>query len=102
MKKKLLHIRQQDFLKCDNESCDFVLKDKASDRTEESYINEPCPECGENLLTEDDFVRHRKVLGFIKLINKWFGWLGTYPDDERNEVVREINCHKKININKPQ
>lgn len=96
MKKKLIHINQENFLKCD--FCDFVLKDKSENRTEESYIGESCPDCGENLLTKDDFIRHRKVMRFINWLNRWFGWLGTYPDDKRNEIIGEIDCHKKINI----
>ncbi len=40
-------------LKCDN--CDY--KDENIDRSEfENYINRPCPECGENLLTFNDYL----------------------------------------------
>lgn len=102
MKKKLIHINQDDFLKCDNNYCGFFLKKKDKSRTHESYINELCPKCSSNLLTKDDFIRHRKVLRYISFLNRWFGWLGTYPDDIRIKSILEVDCHKKITILKSQ
>jgi hypothetical protein len=42
-------------IKCDNPKCDFVDKSVTSDDYE-LWLNKPCPKCGENLLTEDDFM----------------------------------------------
>lgn len=99
MKKKLIHINQKNFLKCDNRNCAFVLESKAPDRSDESYINEPCPNCGENLLTKEDHLRYQKVMRFIDFLNHWFGWLGTYEDDPKNIVAGDIDCHEEIKIN---
>lgn len=98
MEKKIIHTTQSDFLKCDNAKCNYVLKEKEESRTLESYIGEPCPLCSENLLSKDDFLRHKKVLKFIGFINKCFGWLGTYENDPENEYVGSIGTHEGINI----
>lgn len=55
-------------LQCDNESCDYVNMDiKTEDYP--NWVNEPCPKCGENLLTEDDYMRSVALEETIKLMN---------------------------------
>lgn len=98
MKKKLIHISQSAFLKCDNPNCDYELKKQEEGKTRESYINKSCPECGENLLTKEDYERFNNVIKVINFINKWFGWLGTYPNDTRNVNIGTISTHQEIKI----
>lgn len=40
-------------------------------------IRTPCPACGSNMLTEEDYNGAVKLLKRLHWINKWFGWLGT-------------------------
>ena len=41
-------------IKCDNEDCDY--HDDSVDRDNyPAYVNKPCPECGANLLTQEDY-----------------------------------------------
>lgn len=60
------------YIKCDNPVCNYThyVDDKISD-----YLNVPCPECGQNLLTTRDFDAHLKFVKLVTWINKWFGWL---------------------------
>jgi len=55
-------------LRCDNTSCSWkdetIPWDKFSD-----YINAPCPECGENILTYDDFKRAQQLRDVVDMIN---------------------------------
>lgn len=41
-------------VKCDNSGCDFVVSFEAFEEYEQ-FINKPCPKCGENLLTQEDY-----------------------------------------------
>jgi hypothetical protein len=55
-------------LNCDNPDCDW------SDGTipcsdYEKWVNKPCPECGENLLTEEDFNKTTQLMDAINVIN---------------------------------
>lgn len=44
----------QSGIKCDNPDCDFRDDSVKSDEYEK-WLNVPCPKCGQNLLTEEDF-----------------------------------------------
>ncbi len=55
-------------LKCDNPNCDWT--DTTISLNELSnYINKPCPKCGENVLTEEDYNNAMALEGMINVIN---------------------------------
>lgn len=55
-------------IKCDNDDCDFVdMSVKVEDY--DKWLNKPCPKCGENLLTEDDYKNTQLILEIVKLTN---------------------------------
>jgi hypothetical protein len=55
-------------LKCDNESCDYENPTiKVEDYKE--WIDKPCPKCGENLLTQEDFDNTMVVIEMTKMFN---------------------------------
>lgn len=64
-------------VKCDNPACDFRDKTaKYEDRL--SWLNKPCPKCGQNLLTEKDLqtMEFMSILvDFINMITKPFAKL---------------------------
>ena len=41
-------------LRCDAPDCDFIDMDITLDQYP-NYLNAPCPKCGANLLTQEDF-----------------------------------------------
>ena len=43
-------------IQCDNPSCDWEDETVTFENSKE-WINRPCPKCGENLLTEEDYHR---------------------------------------------
>lgn len=56
-------------LKCDNTECDW------SDMTipfedYEKNVNAPCPECGENILTEEDYNQLVQMKQATEMVNK--------------------------------
>ena len=56
-------------IKCDNPDCTF--KDISVPFTDyQNYVNKPCPECGMNLLTEEDYKTCLLIKRYTELANK--------------------------------
>jgi len=55
-------------IKCDNPNCSYTDK-TATFETYHNYLNKPCPNCGENLLTEDDFNRAEAIRLAVDIVN---------------------------------
>jgi len=77
-------------LKCDNPECDYKDEDiPGSDY--EQYINKPCPDCGENLLTQDDYDKVQKIQQSVMDLNSLFGDMknmGMPTGDDSGERVK--------------
>ncbi len=73
---------------CDNPKCDF----KDSTVTDfPSYINKPCPKCGENLLTQEDFEAHEKMIAMVTLLNEVLP--PVTPEDEKDMSHMSVHYH---------
>ena len=55
-------------LKCDNPNCDWE-DDSIKNEDYINYINTPCPKCGENVLTQEDYDNAMKVVYVSEFIN---------------------------------
>lgn len=77
-------------LQCDSESCDYIDYDYIQDQIE-SYINKPCPKCGENLLTEQDYKNQMLLLNLISLVN-------VFDVPHEKKVPAIVTTHKNIEI----
>lgn len=70
-------------LVCDNENCDFEdMSIKQSDYKD--WVDKPCPKCGENLLTEEDFINAERMQLAVELMN-------SLSEDEINELANSID-----------
>ena len=82
--KKLIE-RQQDLLvTCDNPNCDYTVpytKENQNDLI--WYIGKPCPKCGENLLTVEDYCQYQKMIKAVNFINRWFSWITIFFSKKR-------------------
>ena len=77
-------------LKCDNPDCDYVNMDiKVEDY--KKWVNKPCPKCGENLLTEDDYNFVMIMLNITDKFNKIFPKV---QDDEKL-IEMDVNLNSK-------
>ena len=109
--KKLIEYTQEQFIVCDNPTCDYELNtiDIPSDLDKEEllrcFIDRPCPKCGENLLTVEDYLNAVKVEKTINWINKWFSWIlylvpkswiKTEEEMKKSEV--SVHAHRGITI----
>ena len=87
--RKLIEPLQETAVVCDNKYCDFEIKNKTQEPNINIsiYINEPCPKCGENLLTQSDYDKFCMMIKFINFINKWFSWISVFIKEEDGEVI---------------
>lgn len=93
-------------LVCDNAACDWIDPTVTFDNFKE-WLNRPCPKCGENLLTQQDFDNATAVHVATSMINgltaeqltemaRIMGLPETDPNDP--PVRMEINTHKTIKV----
>jgi len=80
-------------LKCDSPDCDY--KDDTIDSVDyEQHIDKPCPDCGESLLTQDDYDKVQQIQQQIMDLNKLFGdmaGMGMPTDDDEDPQYTELN-----------
>jgi hypothetical protein len=97
---KIFEMYQEDLIVCDNEKCDFKIKNETGDYNTETkqYINMPCPKCGENLLTQKDYDDSEKLRKTINWANKWFGWLSIFNRKKKVYSKSTIHVHKGFKI----
>ena len=63
-----------------------------------TYLNQPCPKCGSNLLTVTDFLSYMKMLKTISWINRWFSWLTIFSCKKGNVKSMTVHHHDGIHI----
>lgn len=64
-------------IQCDNEECDFIDKSVKMEEYDE-WLNKPCPKCGDNLLTEEDY---NTVKDLTSLVSMFSEMMGEVPED---------------------
>ena len=99
--RKLIETHQVHSIVCDNPSCDYIIKDDATDLDAEKlekYIGVLCPNCGWDLLTELDYINFVNITKVINFINKWFSWITIFLPRSKKPVTGTISTHQKIKI----
>ncbi len=98
--RKLIEKEQESSIVCDNPKCDFTIP--YSDEEEKrvyTYINMPCPKCGQNLLTQEDYIQHEKIIRIVKWINKWFSWLTIFHSKGVDKETKiSVHVHDGVKI----
>ncbi len=96
--RKLIEATQQHLIVCDNINCDYTIP-YMEDIDTIIYINKPCPKCRENLLTERDYLDHKKLKKRIDWINRWFSWLTVFSSEKHNtQTIIRVKVHNGIKI----
>jgi hypothetical protein len=57
------------YIQCDASGCDYITHDGVSNDTLVNWLNRPCPDCGENLLTDADYKEFDNHLKLAKFFN---------------------------------
>lgn len=60
--------RIKQYIICDNPLCNH--KESTTEKKLSSFINKPCPKCGENLLTVEDYNHHSLLIAVMKKVRK--------------------------------
>ena len=89
---------KQNRIKCDNPQCNYEipLTGKVQNYLK-NYINMPCPNCGQNLLTEKDYELSVNMFKYVNFINRWFSWLTLFIP--KNSKQKDILAHVHDGIN---
>lgn len=97
--RKLIEIEQENLIECDNKNCDYVIKNPTKDPNEsiKHYINIPCPKCGDNLLTEKDYLDSERFMRILNWMNKWFSWVTIFIP-RKYETKSSAKIHNGITI----
>ncbi len=93
---------QEDLLICDNQSCGYTIKNQSGDPNVDisGYVNMPCPECGENLLTEKDYLQSLQIMKTINWLNKWFSWIMFFVPKNTKKGGLSVHVHDGVKIKK--
>ena len=73
------------YMKCDALGCDYRTED-VSNETLVTYLNKPCPKCGENLLTDKDFEEFEAHQTLAAILNKQIEKISPMTDEEFSKV----------------
>lgn len=71
--RKLFEKQENPLVTCDNPNCDYTVT-YYDDKYLILFIDKPCPKCGENLLTKEDYIQHQNLMRLINFMNRWFSW----------------------------
>lgn len=94
--RKLIELEQENLIECDH--CDFFIPndDPKNPGDSKEFLNASCPNCGENLLTERDYLISRTVEDKINWLNKWFSWLTIFLPKAKH--VANMKDHDGVKI----
>lgn len=100
MKRKLIEIQQEHSIVCDNKQCGYEIKSTTGDPNEDisGYLNMPCPDCGQNLLTEQDYLQSLKLLRIVNWLNKWFSWTTIFVSKKTKQKSVSVHFHNGVKI----
>lgn len=85
MSKELIHLDDhRGQLMCDSPACGHMLAE-GEVTWGEHLIGHPCPKCGSDMLTREDYEGSERAFAAVRWLNKWFGWLGSeyVPNDPK-------------------
>lgn len=100
MKRQLIEMTQDNLIVCDKPGCGYVVLNATKDPNIDikPYINKPCPDCGENLLTQKDYDLALTTMNVVNWFNKWFSWLIIFSTKRPKPLVRYVHFHNGITI----
>lgn len=96
---KNIEIVRDGGIKCDNQKCDWTDETVTREQMPD-WIDKPCPKCGENVLTKEDYVRYESTMLAVDYINTFsesdMKELGFDPSDPK--ILAEVDTHNEIKI----
>ena len=73
-------------IKCDNPKCDY-RDDSVKAEDYPGWINKPCPKCGENLLTEEDY-------NSTQMMHALADFMNSLTEEEIAEIAKGVDLEE--------
>lgn len=86
-------------IKCDNPKCDFVDKSVKFEDYKD-WLNKPCPKCGSNLLTQEDYNNTKILIEVTNAVNNLFGDVS--DDLPKSRMKINMNGTGKVEFENPE
>lgn len=96
MTKEQIEVQQQG-LKCDATDCDYTYVFNETD-TYTAYLNKPCPECGANLLTQEDHDTMMQIMALMEYANSPEFVAPVLPQEIQHLVDQLEEPDKKVKL----
>lgn len=93
--RKLIEYKGSEIV-CDNPVCDYSVQTRKEHYAD--FLNQPCPKCGENLLTEKDYKSVLSLFKFVDFVNRWFSWVTIFMKKPIETKIVRIHTHDGIKI----
>lgn len=89
---KVIEMEENDTIECDNLECDYETL--IPQELIETMIDKPCPKCGENLLTQEDYEDSREVVEAMKTM---VDVINSMSEEELEEMTKDIELPEGVN-----
>lgn len=94
--RQLIEKSQVNQIVCDNPKCDYEIPwTEEGSKNIIRYIGKPCPKCGENLLTIEDYLQHERLIKVIDWMNKWLSWTTLFCSKKTGRYICEGSCPQR-------
>lgn len=95
--RKLIEKTQVGLVTCD--SCDYSIPyTEEKEKGLIKYVGKPCPKCGQNLLTIEDYLLHERINRTVDWINKWFSWITLFYSKKAKSKLMSVHVHDGVTI----
>lgn len=106
MKRQLIETQRELLIQCDNTACGYSISYTPNLQKDMiHFVDMPCPDCKENLLTKEDFLMEQKLIKTIDWINKYFSWITIFYSKKAKVNATVVSVHVyygvKIKTEKP-
>lgn len=100
-------ITESIYLHCDNPACGYDEPIGFPVGEMSSHINDPCPVCKLNILTQEDYDLYLKMTNGVRILNKYFSWIQIFwfwkiskKRGENYEMIRYHGHHNEVKLTK--
>lgn len=97
--KKLINKTMENIIVCDK--CHYSIPyTEDAEKNIHQFIDQECPDCGANLLRMEDYIKFKRLVKMINIINRWFSWLTIFKTKEsgKDSTFMEVKVYDGINI----
>lgn len=84
-------------IKCDNPNCNYADQ-SVEFKDYPNWVNKPCPICGENLLTEQDFKTCNFIYNLAQKLNRILPKVSDEDETKKAKAIMHFDGSGKVDI----